>query len=67
MSLLRIGMRYAAVLPDPKCKLAMLVSTSRVTRTSLRDANDIVSHQYRWNGELLDGRRVLIATKLDVL
>jgi len=45
----------------------MLVSTSRVTRTSLRDANDIVSHQYRWNGELLDGRRVLIATKLDVL
>jgi hypothetical protein len=71
ISLLRIGIRYAAVLPDPALEASVLHRrlglAMFIGSTCLSDPDNIMTLKHGWDGVLLDGRGSVISHHLDVL
>ena len=72
ISLDKVGIRKAAVLPDP-ASLKCCVSYARFTRhfhvllTCLSNSNDVMSCEDRWQAIGLDGGWHFVSTEVDVL
>ena len=62
-----VGMRYAAVFPEPRKMLEIASSWFRDGLTSLSDSDDIAAREDTWNGVGLDRCWSFVTTKLGVL
>jgi len=61
------GIKYAAVLPEPKKMSVTLLASAREPLASLSHSDDISRLQDSWDGVGLHWCGILVATKVDIV